>query len=209
MSWSAKLTSIDAVRELATALVVFGEAVTAALDNLAQDVRRGSEWIHHERPSYWNQEVRCSRERVGEARLELERALTFRRIAEQRPSCREEQAVLEAAKRRLRTAEEKQQVLKHWQHAVDHGMRELHGAQQPLAVWLQTQLPRALASLKQMAEALEAYAETGAAPPPSATLPNGTEEPAAPAGESDRDANLGPEHPGRENSPGREGPAGG
>ncbi|MBN2022859.1 MAG: hypothetical protein JW809_08685 [Pirellulales bacterium] len=198
MTRSAKLTSIDAVRELAAALRAFGEEMTGALDHLELSVRRAREWIQHDRKEYWQHEVRRGGEKVGEARADLEKALNYRGVSGQAPSCRQERAMLEAAVRRARIAEEKIEVVRHWTHAIDHAAIELAGGQAPAVDWLQSELPRALAALARMTEALESYAEaTGQAEGPSS--------PASVVSEGKADENVGPEHAGGEASPGDEG----
>ena len=157
MSRFAKLTSIDAVERFATALRCFGEEASAALDTLELEARRAVEWIGHDRKDYWAQQVRRGWDHVAEARAELERCMTFHRVADHRPSCRDEKLALEKAKRRLRTAEEKVQAVRHWSHVVGHEVTEYRGSVNQLAGWLQGDLPRALAALQRMTTALESY----------------------------------------------------
>jgi len=157
MSRFAKLTSIDAVAKLATALRSFGEEASAALDNLELEARRAIEWIQHDRKDYWAGQVRRGWDQVAEARADLERCMTFHRVADHRPSCRDEKLALEKAKRRLRTAEEKVQAVRHWSHVLGHEVTEYRGSVNQLAGWLESDLPRALAALERMTTALESY----------------------------------------------------
>ena len=161
MARSAKLISIDAVREMAVALTVFGDEALAALDDLDINIRRAVEWIEHDRKEYWAGEVRRGWDRVGEARVELEKALTYRRVAGQTPSCRHERAMLEQAKRRVQTAEEINRSLPQWAHLVEHASKELAGSKNLLAEWLHSELPKALGTLKQFSAALESYTASG------------------------------------------------
>ena len=160
MSRSAKLTSIDAVERMSAALAAFGEEVAVALDQLDIETKRAVEWIRHDRKAYWTSQVRWNRDGVSQSRAELERALTYRGVADQRPSCREERADLEKSRRRLRVAEEKIDRVRHWTHAIDHEVLELVGGMSQLSQWLQADLPRAQGVLKRLAAALEAYVAT-------------------------------------------------
>lgn len=173
MSPSAKLTSIDAVEKMSLALTQFGEEAAAALDQLDIESKRALEWICHERKQYWAAQVRRNRDGVSEARSELERALTYRGVAGQRPACREERAELEKIKRRLHVSEEKTEAVRHWTHAIDHQVLELIGSMSQLAQWLQADLPRAQGVLKRLTTTLEAYvavaSTSGEAPASSAS----------------------------------------
>jgi hypothetical protein len=80
------------------------------------------------------------------------------------PACREEKMALDKAKRRLAVAQEKVEAVRRWSHVVEHQSIELTGSVAQLADWLQAELPKALAALERMSEALETYAAAGAAP---------------------------------------------
>ena len=212
----AKVTSTDAVQRMATALDCFKEQSTAALDNLQMELQRALDWIRHDRKEFWDQEVRRGRDRVAEARADLERRRTFHSIGDYQPACREEKMALEKAKRRLRVAEEKVEVVRRWRRNVEHELTEFQGAVNQLASWLQSEEPRAAADLKRMIAALESYValSTPAAERVPArqgvpeTLPKQTDEPPKePADES-----MGPEHgrgePGRREEDAADGPVG-
>ncbi len=162
MSPSAKLISIDAVEKMSVALTQFGEEVAVALDQLGIESKRALEWIRHERKAHWATQVRRNRDAVSEARSQLERALTYRGVAGQRPACREERAELEKMKRRLHVSEEKVEAVRHWTNAIDHQVLELIGSMSQLAQWLQADLPKAQGVLKRLTTTLEAYVATAA-----------------------------------------------
>jgi len=161
MSGFAKITSTEAVGRLATSLDTFKEEAVAALDSLQLEVRRALEWIRHDRKEFWDQEVRRGWERVAEARAELERRMTFHRIGEHQPACRDEKLALEKAKRRLRAAEQKVELVRRWRQAVEHELTEYQGAVNQLNGWLQSDQPRAMNDLKRMAAALDSYVSAG------------------------------------------------
>ncbi|MBN1588380.1 MAG: hypothetical protein JW888_02590 [Pirellulales bacterium] len=211
MARSAKLTSIDAVREMAVALTVFGDEALAALDELGINVCRAVEWINVDRKEHWAHEVRRGWEHVSESRVELEKALTYRRVADQTPDCRQEKAMLERAKRRAEMAEETNRSLPQWAHRVEHAAKELTASKNALNDWLHGELPRALSLLKQMTTALEAYAAVHqpARRTTASVAPAGDPDSAADTSEEKKndDENLGSAQPGRETAPGDEGPA--
>ena len=218
MARSAKLTSIDAVRELRAALAAFGGETASAIDDLDINIRRAVEWIEQDRRQFWENEVRRSLERVGEARAELEKARTYRKVANQTPSCRDERAALEKAKRRAQHAEEVYRELPKWIHRIDQAVRDLVGSKTLLVDWVQGDLPKALSTLNRMSTSLDAYA--AATQPtrvsPTAGSTSGTEnknedEPTDETVENKEtnDENMGSTHPGGQIASGDEGSQGG
>lgn len=200
MSRFAKVISVDAVERLSTAMDSFKEEATAALDGLDLEVRRALDWIVHDRKEFWDGEVRRGWDAVADARGELERRMTFHRIGEHQPACREEKLALEKAKRRLRVAEEKVELVRRWRHKVEHELTEYRGALNQLTSWLQTDHPRALADLKRMIGALEAYVATdvpaGTSAGAAGSSPAGGGDPSA-----DRAAPPGPAEPRQDRCP--------
>jgi hypothetical protein len=172
MGQSARVTSIDAVQELASAIQVFrGEAVSA-LDDLDIEIRRALEWVHHDRKYYWDQEVRRGWERVAEARVQLHQAITARNISgSESASCYDEKKVLERANRRLDTALKKVEVVRQCARTIDQAVNEYRGCRAQLAGWLDGDVFRAVAMLNRLTEALEAYLRMGS---PEAAAPSAT-----------------------------------
>ena len=156
MARGAKVRSIDAVGTFSAALKNFEEEASSTLGSLNMEVRRAVEWIQHERPEYWKRQVRRRQDLVAEARGNLERCMTYR-ASDERPSCHDEKIALEKAKRRLRVAEEKVQIVRHWARVVDHEVHEFRGSINQLAHWLQVDHPQSLAALERMMSALSAY----------------------------------------------------
>jgi hypothetical protein len=124
-------------------------------------INRVLQWIHYDRKEYWAERVRRGYQEVADAKQNLERRLIYR-ASNERPSCREEKAALEKAKRRLEVAQEKVQAVRHWAHSIEHEIREFRGSISPLAGWVQADLPRACALLQRMSLALDAYVNQAA-----------------------------------------------
>jgi len=153
----ARVTSIDALQAMSAALECFHADASNALDELGMQIRRALQWINHDCRDYWAQEVRRGFERVAEARVQLQQALTFRRVGEHQPSCVDEKKALEKAKRRLQTAQSKVQAIRHWAVVIERAVNEYRGSRAGLVNWLDADLPQAVAALKRMREALESY----------------------------------------------------
>lgn len=156
MGRSAKVTSIDVIEQFAAALKAFDEDAKAALDGVEMEIRRALNWIQREQKDYWTRRIRQGWEEVNIARKELERKMMFY-PGDDRPSCHDERLALEAAKRRLRLAEEKVEACKRWSHRAEREVNEYIGAVQQLRRWMESDLPRAQADLARMGRALEDY----------------------------------------------------
>jgi hypothetical protein len=157
MRAAAKVISIDAVARMGTALQAFRAEAGSALDDLQLEVQRGLQWIHHDCKEYWSAEVRRGGEQVTQCRLQLQQAMTYRRVADHQPTCIDEKRALAAAKRRLQTAQEKLEAVRHWSRVIDRAVDEYRAGRAPLAAFLEGDLPKALAVLARMTAALEAY----------------------------------------------------
>lgn len=170
MSGSARLTSIDAVSRLATALRRFAEEANATLGSLELELHRAVEYFQHDRREYWTHQLRVGRDRVSEARITLQRR-EIMTVAGHRPACDEERKALEMAKRRVRTAEEKEEIVRRWARLLDREVIEFRGNLSPLAGWLLLDQAKAVALLDRLSRALEAYvAVTGLGAEPPADL---------------------------------------
>ncbi len=186
MAKAAKVTSIDAVGRMSAALQAFRAEAGSGLDDLQMEIQRGLQWIHHDCREYWSVEVRRASERVTEARLNLQQAMTYRRVADHQPTCIDEKRALAAAKRRLQIAQDKVQAVRHWARVIDRAVNEYRGVRTPFVAILEGDLPRALAILGRMNESLQSYVATGMpaelAGAPPASQPAGRPEPRAGAG---------------------------
>jgi hypothetical protein len=153
----ARLTRIDAVREMAAAVDAFRNEAIAAVESLDIEIRRALDWIHYDRHDHWNYQVRRGWERITEARVQLQQAMTARRIGEHDPACIDEKKALARAKQRLEIAQEKVEAVRQCSRAIDHVVDEYRGARTPLSIWLESEAPKALAALGRMMDNLESY----------------------------------------------------
>jgi hypothetical protein len=153
----ARLTRIDAVREMAAALDAFRSEAMAAIEGLDMEVRRALEWIQHDRHDHWNHEVRRGWDRITETRIQLQQAKTARRVGEHEPACADEKKALARAKQRLEVAQERVEAVRHCAREIERAVDDYRGARTPLSAWLDSEASKALAALRRMAENLEDY----------------------------------------------------
>ena len=119
-------------------------------------MRRTKEWLEHDRPRHWRNQVRIATDQAHEAQQALHRCLMFP-IANERPSCYEEREALKKAKARLVYCQEKQERLKHWQRTVQHELFEYDGRISQLVRLVEVEAPQAIGVLHKIIQHVEDY----------------------------------------------------
>jgi capsule polysaccharide export protein KpsE/RkpR len=157
MSQTAHVRSIDAVEQFRGAFVRFGEQSAQALDEIRMELDRFVEWLEQDQVAYWKNEVRRCEAKVAEAKVDLHRARSATIDPEHTPSCLQEQKVLDAAKRRLLSTEEKLQVVKRWVPAIRQAVQDYQTQIAPLVNYLTYEQPRGVNFLRQLVQRLEDY----------------------------------------------------
>jgi hypothetical protein len=157
MSPAARLTSIDVIPLLATALQKFRCEAAGAVDDIVNEVRRALEWIHHDRKDYWSHEARRAQDALNQARIALQQAMTMRKVGDRPPSCIDEKRAVEKAKRRVDLTQQKMQAVRHWESTLDRASDDLRRARTQFDTFLDSDVSRAIAVLNDMAESLVAY----------------------------------------------------
>jgi len=99
---TANVHSTEAIDAVRLALISFAAKVSDALTELSTEMRRVLEWLEHDRPRYWKNEMRLSIDDEHQAQQAMHRCLMFP-IAGERPSCYEERAALKQAARPIRS----------------------------------------------------------------------------------------------------------
>lgn len=157
MGGRAKVTSLDALDAFAAALRVFGDEAARALDGVEMNVRAAVDWVRVDRKAYWKVQLQRSEQWAHEAKLNLQRAQTFRRVGDYRPSCIEEKREAQRARRRMELCRQQLEAVRHWSRAVDRAVYEYEGGASQLARWLETDVDRAVAAMDRLRRTLEAY----------------------------------------------------
>lgn len=157
MSRQAKVASIDALPRLAAALAKFRSEGASAMEDFETELRRALEWIHIDRKNFWTQELRRAQESLIQARIQLQQAMTTRRIGGRDPSCVDEKRAVERARRRVETAQRKLEAVRHWTIVLDRAADDFRRTTSQFSVWLDIDVSRAISTLNQMSEALVTY----------------------------------------------------
>jgi hypothetical protein len=177
MSSQATVHSIDALKELRTALALYGDDTLGALGAVEAEVRRTLRWLHEERPYYWQEQIKRRREQVSLAKADL-----FRRQLQKRPDytppMSEQKENLRKAEASLQDAEKRLAMVRKWQPLFKQAVLEYHASIQRLKDLSAGDVPRAVNLLTRLVDALEAYVRV--APPSGLGLEPGQSSGGAP-----------------------------
>ena len=177
MAQSAKVLSVQALKDFKLSMINFVEESRNALSGVDMELKRMRDWLERDQLSYWQMQVKRRHEAMMMARTELHR----RKISQQGSdavSDTEQKEALREAQRKLRKAEEQVEIVKKLIPVFHHAMAEYVSRATPLTDHLSGGIDKSLNSLEQMIGALEAYLATA---PPSAPRidPGGGESSAA------------------------------
>lgn len=185
---AANVRSIAAIREFRAAVQVFLDEAHGALELLRMELQRAFEWIEHDRPQYWEGQMRRAFDLVAQTRAALETCL-MRTVAGRRPACIEEKQAHAAAKRRLEHCREQLDRVKQWTVRLHHEANEFRGRLASLQRALEHDVPKLLALLQQTADILEQYAEIA---PPTTDAAISSSPPARPSAAMPQEASPSP-----------------
>jgi exonuclease VII large subunit len=152
----ANVHSVAAIESFRGALARFELRAQDAMENLTGEMRRVVDWLEHDRPRHWKVKSREAADMVHQAKIDLERCLTFR-VGDERPSCREEKANLKKAQLRVEYCREKIERVEHWNRQLQQELFEYEGRIGQLRRMLEIELPAARAKLQQIVQRLDAY----------------------------------------------------
>lgn len=156
MNGPAQVRSTPAIERFRVSLVEFEKRASSALEVLQIELRRVTDWLEHDCPRYWQQQEKLAADAVHQAKLDLERCLIFP-VAGERPTCREEKAVLKTAKDRLEFCHSQRQKARQWRSTLQHEVFEYQGRIGHLKRMLETELPTARAKLELIIRRVEGY----------------------------------------------------
>ena len=138
-------------------------SASQALLMIDEQVRRAQQWLEHDAPAYWKQQIRICLDEVARTRSALESCRT-RTAGDNRPSCIEEQEAYRAARRRLQQAEEKVEVVSRWVQRLRREIDDYRGRTMRFRRCLETEIPRTMALLERTVSSLEKYVDHRLAP---------------------------------------------
>lgn len=164
----ARVTSTDAVKAFRVAMVKFMEAANGALGGVDSEIQRMTNWLEVEQPLYWSHQIKKVQQELSLAKSDLHR----KRLAApngEPARATEQKEMVDKLKRKLMYAEEKLETVRRCARASERSVMEYQGYAHPLKNHLETEVPRAVASLDAMIAALEAYIQLSPGSMPMAT----------------------------------------
>lgn len=171
---NANVQSLAAMRDFRVHMLEFQTVGMDVLAALQQQILGFMDWLEHDRPNFWKQYMLQSFDVIAQARSDLERC-QMRTVAGHKPTCYEEKLALQAAKKRLETAQEKVEAVRRWCAFCEHEVEEHEGRRASLQRYLEAEFERSMATLLRMISAVEAYADIESNVADFAPLPNNSE----------------------------------
>jgi hypothetical protein len=171
MSESARVDSIDALKQLRAKLCEFGVDALESLAAVEMELRHTEAWLS-ERLKYWLREVRDRGEDVSRAKASFVRHRWGSKDGKG-VGTTEVEMELKKAKHRLEEAEAKAELTRRWIRELPRAVHEYEGPARQLMGYLEADLKQDLAMLDRMSTALEAY--VALTPPSGAGAATGVE----------------------------------
>ena len=164
MTNQVRVTSIDALEALRSALIIFLTKARRSLDDTGDEVRRTRMWLQHDMRFHWEGQVRQRQKKLGQAEQELLSA----KLSGLRDNLVVQVNAVRKAKAELIAAEEKLRNVKRWNRDFESASAPLVKRLEGLRQYLDFELPDAVAYLVQAQRTLDAYTE---GPAPEAVVP--------------------------------------
>jgi len=171
MPEQAQVTSVDALENFRSHLIVYVGKARPTLEEVSAEVVRTRLWIENEQRMNWEAEARRRAKLLEQAQA----ALFSARLSNLRKESAAEQVAYHRARRSFDEAQAKLRTIKQWNREFEHRVEPLLKQTEKLHTVLANDMVKAIAYLTETIETLAAYTETAA--------PRGPET-AAPAAES-------------------------
>ena len=158
MSGSARVASVEALKEFRVSLCGFSRTAATVLAESRSQIQRTLGWLKQDRHSYWKGQVRLRSERYTQARLALKSKEQFAKSSMGgNDSHVDEKRALALAQREMTEAQTKIDRVQRWVPQLEKEGFAYKGQVQGLAATVEVEIPNARAQLDRMIVALEAY----------------------------------------------------
>jgi hypothetical protein len=158
VSETARVGSIEAIKEFRVRLMKFAEICGAVLADSESEVNRTIRWVETEQQTFWQGQIRKRGTDLARAEEALRNKTLYKTFDGTHQSAVDEQKAVEKAKVRLREANEKLDACKKWAKRLEKESFVFRGAVQRFSTILSSEVPGAASVLTNMIISLEAYA---------------------------------------------------
>lgn len=153
----ARVDSFEAMKRFRAVMVRMAEVIDKGLTEAEVEIQSTLEWLKHDQTAYWNAQARKCEEKYRQARMALQSAKTRQGPLSGGQSLVDERKALAQAERKLAEARDKQAKVKSWIIRLEQEAYNYKGAVQGARQTVEGDIPRAVATLDRMLDALEDY----------------------------------------------------
>ena len=162
MSERASVGSVEALAAFKPSVVKFAELTQAALSSTESSATRTLDWLTRERGPQLKREIQRLQEEITRART---RMISRMDPMQDNPQPKvDDRLAVDAAKRRLRQAEEQVEQVRRWARQLERAVEEYRGSVAQLGWFVRGELGQAVGALDQMGDILESYTQIGKRP---------------------------------------------
>lgn len=151
----AKVTSLEAIENFRAKLILYRDKAGRVLDEVSDEVIRTQLWLEHDRPAYWENQMRRLQRELEQRQQELFSA----QMSGLRDASYMQQLAVQKAKRAIRDAEEKMRVAKNWARQFDHQVAPAGRQVEKVRHTVGHEMGLAVAWLNEVTKTIAAYAE--------------------------------------------------
>jgi hypothetical protein len=153
---TARVTSVEAIRDFRGSYVVFCDDAKESLATADAEARNMKVWITSQ-AQYWKKEIRACEERLTQAKSALFRKELQKTAAGRTPDVIEEKKAVARAKEAIEHAQKKLANCKRWEIEFDRAVQEYEGPARQLSGEVEGEPPRAVSHLDRILDSLDAY----------------------------------------------------
>ncbi|MHC4069247.1 MAG: hypothetical protein ACYS18_09360 [Planctomycetota bacterium] len=157
MSRSARIESIEALKELRTFLCNLARKISVALDDADFEILHTLDWLKHDRHPFWKKQLRIRKEQLAKAKLDLKRKQYLEKSPDGGHYYMDELKAVTAAQNRYDEAEDKLKKVHSWIPKLEKESYNCKAALQSLSNFVHMDFPNTTAQIDQMICDLESY----------------------------------------------------
>ena len=157
--FGANIQSLDALKDMRVALILFLERAQMAMGELRQKVDRTVDWLESDRPNYWRDQEHKAYDLVAGTRIAYE-TCRLRTTGGRKSDCIEEKKAFERAKARMEYVRQKQEIVRKWVVQAGREANEYRARTSNFLRMLENDVPNLISQIGRMIDAVEAYLES-------------------------------------------------